>query len=489
MVSRYYRDRLHAVLTSANDESIDTSATDWSTNAFLLQGVAMGIRASSIALGSELEGNTGRAMVANFKTISDKLEQDSADMAKGAGALVLAHTGAIEAIKARNGIMLSGPMNQPPTKPEGPTPGIKATPEQEAAMGDYNTQVAQYEANEAAMEENARVALVQMDQQYAEATVIMKEIHGEPDPVDPTPSTPTRPSGPGYAPPPPITGKPGNKTDHGLAVIKNNHGGHVTAPVIPGYEPGQPEGIIIDCTGLTPTNFEVLEPIHEPPNFTHNDPIGTPSTNVTGTTDGGTSYQGSGSIGSSSAPGTSSVTGGVSAGSGGAVAAGAAGIGLGAGAIKGGGITPPGAPSSGAVRGIGAGGRPSAPGALGKGVTAAGTSSATSKGSAGRAGAASGASRSGAGSRAGAAGANGSASRSSAAKGGTRSGAASGATRSGAASKGAKGKGLFRRGNNGSVTGGRSNKKKDDERSTERDALVYEQDWLGDDATAPGVLD
>ena len=82
MASRYYRDRLHAVLTSANDESIDTSATDWSTNAFLLQGVAVGIRASSATLGSEIEGNTGRAMVAHFKAISDKLEQDSADIAK-----------------------------------------------------------------------------------------------------------------------------------------------------------------------------------------------------------------------------------------------------------------------------------------------------------------------------------------------------------------------------------------------------------------------
>ena len=52
----------------------------------------------------------------------------------------------------------------------------------------------------------------------------------------------------------------------------------------------------------------------------------------------------------------------------------------------------------------------------------------------------------------------------------------------------AKGKGLFRRGTNGSTTGGRSNKK-DDERSTEHDSLVYEQDWLGEDTAAPGVLD
>ena len=69
---------------------------------------------------------------------------------------------------------------------------------------------------------------------------------------------------------------------------------------------------------------------------------------------------------------------------------------------------------------------------------------------------------------------------------GARSGAA-GSTSSRSGAKG-KGKGLFRRGNNGSATGGRSNKKKD-ERGTERDALVYEQDWLGDDTAAPSVLD
>ena len=368
--------------------------------------------------------------------------------------------------------MLSGPMNQPPTKPEGPTPGIEATPEQVEAMGKYNTQVAQYEANEEAMEENARVALVQMDQQYAEATVIMKEIHGEPDPVDETPTTPAGPSGPGYLPPPPITGDPRQPKDRG-GLIFTDHGDrdpHVRPPDIPGFEHDPDDGVIVnEDRWLMPPREDESDPVPVPEtlNTTHG-----PTTNVSGSTDGGTSYQGTGS---SSAPGTPSVTGSTSAGVGGAATAGAAGIGLGAGAIKSGGITPAAAPSSGAVRGIGAGGRPGAPGSLGKS-------------SAGRAGGAGSASRAGAGARTGAVGANGSASRSSAAKGGARRGAA-GSTSGKGSSKGAKGKGLFRRGNNGSSTGGRSNKKKDDERGEQRDALVYEQDWLGDDATAPGVLD
>ena len=52
-----------------------------------------------------------------------------------------------------------------------------------------------------------------------------------------------------------------------------------------------------------------------------------------------------------------------------------------------------------------------------------------------------------------------------------------------------KGKGLFRRGSNGSAAGTRGGRKKDDERTEQRDALVYEQDWLGDESAGTGVLD
>ena len=36
---------------------------------------------------------------------------------------------------------------------------------------------------------------------------------------------------------------------------------------------------------------------------------------------------------------------------------------------------------------------------------------------------------------------------------------------------------------------GRGGRKGDRDQATERDSLVYEQDWLGDDDVAPGVLD
>ena len=51
-----------------------------------------------------------------------------------------------------------------------------------------------------------------------------------------------------------------------------------------------------------------------------------------------------------------------------------------------------------------------------------------------------------------------------------------------------KGSGLFRRGADGSAAGARGGRKAD-ERTEQRDALVYEQDWLGDESAGTGVLD
>lgn len=492
MVSNYYRTRLQQVLTSANDESIDSAATDWSANAALLRAVAVSIRASSSTLDSEIEGDTGRAMVGRFQQISDKLEIDSADMDKGSGALVVAHLGAIEAIKARNGIMLSGPMNQPPTKPEGPTPGTQATPEQEQALADYNAAVIKFDSNEQIMEDNAQAALLYMDQKYAEATLVMKEIHGEPDerPID-EPKQPTGPNGPGvYAPPPPFTGTQHHNGQPHFTLT--NHGGeHTNHPQTTIYQPPNHHVDVTDCPGLPPTYTHPTEPVdHTTP--THTTPTHTTTTNVNGGTDSGTTYQGTGNsaggtgtgasgsaTGTHGAPShTSGAHGAAGLGAGAAGAAGAAG--LAASGLKGHAAVPHSAPGSGSVRGIGAGGRAGGPGSFGKaagGHAAVGHSGSSRGASGSRAGAAGSVSK-GATSAKGAA---------SAGKGGGR-GAAAGATGSKSNSKGGKGKGLFRRGSNGSVTGGRTSKKKD-ERSDQRDALVYEQDWLGDDSTAPGVLD
>lgn len=194
------------------------------------------------------------------------------------------------------------------------------------------------------------------------------------------------------------------------------------------------------------------------------------TTNVQGETAGGTTYQVADSSAStsthSSTPASASASSGSTLGSSlgvGAAVAGAGGAVIRAGgAISGGTIggtiggvvsaTPSGSVSAGtSSAAIGAGSRSGAPGSLGGATGTAGSPIRASGSAPGSAG-------------------------------------APGAARSTNGKGGAKGRGLFRRGPNGSTTGGRGNKK-NDEQADQRDALVYDQDWLGDDSAAPGVLD
>ena len=41
----------------------------------------------------------------------------------------------------------------------------------------------------------------------------------------------------------------------------------------------------------------------------------------------------------------------------------------------------------------------------------------------------------------------------------------------------------------GGSASGRGGRKGEDDKDSQRDRLVYDQDWLGDDDVAPGVLD
>jgi len=470
--SRHYRDSLIQAMDSADHDGIVGAAEEWRLSSDLLAKVSERVRSSGTKIKSEIEGEAGEAMVAKFTAISDKLDLDATSMMQGSEALGIAADTALEAIKTRNGIQQSGPMNQMPTKPEGPLPGAPPTPKQTQDLATYNAGVAQYEANEQAAETKAQIALQQLDKGYGDAALAMKEIHGIPDPEEP--SSPTNPAGPGTTPPVSGPRVPTNDDPRDPVEPRDDDPRDPVDPPDP-HDPDDPRDPVDPRDPRDPVDPRDPE-----------DPR-VPITNVRGGTDGGTSYHGVNAGGSSSAGSTS-------AGVGGAAAAGVAGAGLGAGMLKGGAISGSvKAPSTGSVRGIGAGGRAGGPSSLGRGATASG-SAARGASSGTRAG---GASRSaGASGRAGAAGASGA--KGSAAKGGARGGAAKGgAGRAGAAGstggkgtgKGAsKGKGLFRRGANGSTAGGRSNKK-DDERGTERDSLVYEQDWLGEDTAAPGVLD
>ncbi|KRF02868.1 hypothetical protein ASG88_05780 [Nocardioides sp. Soil777] len=505
MVSRHYRNQLQQALSTADADSLTAASLNWSSHASLLDRVSESIRNGGKKVKSEIEGQAGDAMVAKFNSISDKLDLDAADMRKGADAIGVAQAAAIEATKTHNGILLSGPMNQMPTKPTGPSPGTQPTPAQETAMGTYNAQVNTYIANEERYEENARLALQHMDTEYAAATQVMKEIHGEPDPegpVDVPPpggTTPGSPTGPISPTTPGTPGTPGTPEPRDPDRPRDPD-----QPVPPTH---------IDPPTQTPHPIPNPNPTEHPTYNPPQVPGYQPGTNVAGGTDGGYQYS-PGSPGSGSAPSGPAGGGGGGVSGAGMAAGGLAGGAAGAAGMRG---SAPAAPlRSAGVKGIGATTRPSGPGSLSRGAGSSGARGAGSpargtapggargasaggpRGAAGAKGVAGAGSRSsakaaGAGTRssgssprsAGSAGAKGAAGRSSGAAG--RSGAA--ANGSGQAKGSGKGRGLFRRGSNGSAAGTRGANKLSDERTEQRDALVYEQDWLGDESAGTGVLD
>ena len=501
MTSRHYRDRLILDTASANKDSIDTAIQAWEKSSDILEKVAQTIRAEGRKIRGEIKGQSGDAMVAKFAAISDKLELDAKAMSTGSQALVVAAAAADAAIKTREGLDASSDTNHSPTKPEGPLPGAEPTLVQTQALATYNSNVAQYEAQEAAAEEKARLALQHLDQQYAEATGMMKEVHGEPDPQDQAPpGTPSGPGGPG-SPATPIspTGTPGSTP------VPGNGGGGDGPPrggVSPTPDCGFGNPPTITTTHLDPPTPVGLPPTVSPdpgpsttatPNPGGQQTLGGPITNVVGQADSGSTFQATStgsatSVASATTPGSGSV--------GGAAAGGMAGAGFGA-AMKGGlaGSSP--ALKAASVRSIGAGGRAGAPGALSRSTSA----SATPRGQAGASTAARSSAPGATGSRSAAAGSTsrtaGAGGRAGAPGSTARGGAATGATskRTGAGTgtgtgkSNGKSKGLFRRGANGSTTGGRSASKAKDESATSAESLVYEQDWLGDDSVAPSVLD
>lgn len=458
MVSRYYRDRLQAVLATADDASISEVSRNWEVRAQSVDDLANGLRTHGRTIDSEIEGEAGRAMVANFTEISERLEAAAADMRKGSVALGAAESAARQALTARNGLQLSGPMNQPPVRPEGPLPGQQPTPAQETAMGRYNAGMAAYLQNEQMYEDQARRALQALDREYAAQAEVMKEIHGEPDPVD-TPSTPTSGgAGGGGVPatvPAPPPGTPGASEPRGPR-----------EPVF--VQVHQPETEVVEVRDpddvTTTTTNATTHPPHTQPHVAPH----VPGTSVAGGTDGGFEYAPPTSTTGAGGPGAPAPAG-SGTGSGTASGAGIAAGGLAGGAAGAAGVrgSAPAAPlRSAGVKGIGATARPSAPGSLsrtaGPGSTGARAASSTTRGTS---------------------------------VGGARgvgSSPAAGSTARGGSVGGSRGTGSATGATGGARTGaaaGARGGRKADERTEQRDALVYEQDWLGDESPGTGVLD
>lgn len=464
--------KLTHYLTGAQEGDIGAAGVDWSSKGAMLQIISAALQKQGPSL--------ARALGEDSKTadrLTEVLLESAHDMhsqgvrLEAAGEALSDVGGTLQTARIERGAMtdLTAP---PPYRAPTYAPGVQPTPAQigQAAHDRTvsNNQHTAYQDAFDAQENAAAHTLAKLDAAFVGAIPPMTAIHGGPDPTAPTPGTPGTPG----APTAPTQGPGGSMPPR------------VNGPRVPNDDPPRPprdDDLPRPPRDDDPPRVPTTQPPHHPgypPHHTSPDPTSpdhparqpghAASTNVQGGTDGGTGYRG--------APGGSPSSGGLggnSAGVGGAAAAGAAGAGLGAGMLKGGavrGSVP--ARSSGSVRGIGAGGRAAAPGSLGRGSSAAGSSArgassgarATGSTSATRGSSASSASRS--------------------AGAGGRTGAAGSAQGSGKGS----GKGLFRRGANGSASGGRSEKSRDD-RGSERDSLVYEQDWLGEDTAGPGVLD
>ncbi len=354
---------------------------------------------------------------------------------------------------------------QAPTR----TPGVEPTAEEiqaqadasQARQAERSTWQTQYDK-----QESTSLALTkEMDAAFLGAIPPMKEIHGQEDPTEPPPDVPSGPTGPylpGTQAPPPTGGGSNGGNDNG--------GGPR-----PAFDIGQDDGgKDKPPTTITPTTTTTTVPTTETPTTTPTHltqpptvhPEG-PTSTVTGSSQNGVTYQPTGP--SVSAAGGA---GGSSAGASAAALGAAGGGGMAAGAIRPGSMGTPSATSSTPVRSIGSTGRSGSAGALSRSAgspasRSAGSAAARSAGSAGSPASRSPGSTAGRGASTG----------SSAGRGGAGGRSSGGRGTSGARSAGA------------GASGARGGRKGEGDKTTDRDGLVYDQDWLGDDDVAPGVLD
>ena len=468
------------------DQYIDTAAegalkgagSNWKSKAkdlkTLSEALAKAAVQAELRIGEQTL--TGPALRAGMEESASSLALKSEQLHAAGEALAQVGRQLSDTREARDALADLG--EKPPVYQAPPGTGVPPTDEELAAQaaasgarqGERNAWQSEYDKQEA-----RSLALTrEMDAGFLAAIPPMKEIHGEEDPTEPPPNVPSGPSGP-YLPgtqAPPATGGGGGG---------NPGGGNTGGGLIGGGNGGDGNG---DGGGKDkPTPVITIPPtiITETPTTPTPTPTTTtnvhtegPTSTVTGTSQSGITYQPSGAQVSAPIGATSGTSGVTAATLGAAGAAGGAG-GLTAGSVRPG-ATPTSASRSTPVRAIGSTGRAGSAGALSRSAASTGSSAARS------AGAGSAASRS-----AGSAAGRGAAAGSAAGRGGAGSrGAAAGST-SGSRSGG--------RGSNGArsagagSTGGRSGRKGERDTTIDRDSLVYDQDWLGDDDVAPGVLD
>lgn len=463
---------LDRYLDSASGGVLQGAGHDWKRKAQELQTLSDALQqaAQQAELRIGEQTLTGPAMRAGMEESSASMRLKSEQLREAGQALVVVGQQVSDTRDARDAMADLG--EKPPAYQAPPgSPGVPPTDEeiaaQAAASAARQQQRNAWQSDYDKQEAKSLALTKEMDAAFIAAIPPMQAIHGQQDPTEPPPSGPDGPSGPGgpYLPgtqaPIPTGGGAGGGDDKDTTTgvrwdpQDGGRGGRdgvkeVSNPVVitcTGFEPP------VTTTPTTPTTPHVTHPIHVPE---------TGTTTVSGTTQSGVTYQPTGPQVSSPA-----TTGGTSGST--AAALGAAGAAGGAGGLAG--AVRPGAVSSSAgaapARAIGSTGRSGSAGALSRSAgsspsarsATSGTSASRSAGSAGST-----AGRGGAGSR------------------GAASGSTSGSRSGGRGASGARGSGT-------GAAGGRGGRKGERDKTTDRDSLVYDQDWLGDDDVAPGVLD
>ena len=458
---------LDSYLDSASGGVLQGAGREWKRKAQELQTLSEALRlaAEQAELRIGQQTLTGPAVRAGMEESSTSMSLKAEQLTAAGQALVVVGQQVSDTRDARDSMADLGEKPSPYQAPAG-TPGVEPTPEElkaqadasQARQNERSAWQSQYEKQEA----KALALTKQLDAAFLGAIPPMQEIHGQKDPTEPPPHVPSGPGGtylPGTQAPIPTGGGAGGRdgTDgkQGVGLLWEPADGGKDGGKDGVKDPDKDHGptTVIGCNlnqqPTTPTTTHVTHPT------TH--VTETPTTTVSGHTQSGVTYQPTGSVGS--APGASTGTSGSTAAALGAAGA-AGGAGGLAGAMRPGAVSSSAAAGSAPARAIGSTARSGSAGALSRsaGSSAAARSSATTGSPTSRS-AGSAAGRGGAGGR------------------GAGSGSTSG-SRSG--SSGARGAGS---------AGGRSGRKGERETTTDRDGLVYEQDWLGDDDVAPGVLD
>lgn len=457
--------KLDHYLDSATEGFVKNAGQSWKDKADDLQilGDALKQAAAQAELRIGEQTLTGPALRAGMEESSSSILDKSERLRLAGEALRQVGQQIADSREARDTMKDLGAKPSPYQAPAA-LPGVELTEKDIQNQVDAsNAREAERSAWQDAYDKQEAHALAltqEMDAAFLAAIPPMAGIHGQQDPTEPPPNVPSGPDGPylpGTQAPPPTGGGAGGGGGGGGGAAQ----GHLVLDGQLGAEQDPTKNTNTNNTTTTthpPKPPTVVEPPVRPPltepttTHVHTE---TPSTTVSGTSQSGVTYQGP-SAGTSLTSSSSGSPGGSAAALGAAGAAGGA-SGM-AGSIR------PGAPVAGAgsVRAIGSTARAGGPGALSRPAGASGSTSATARG------AGTGSTRGAAGSSTGrgAAGARGAA---------TGSGSRSGGRGSSGARSGA--------------AGGRGGRKGERDQVTDRDRLVYDQDWLGDDDVAPGVLD